>query len=1002
MKRAIGVRICVILLVIVLPRIATAQGFSAGAMVGTVRDTSGAVLPGVMVEATSPALTEGMRTTVTDNEGHYQLADLRSGTYRITFSLPGFATFVREMLQLTTNFTATVNAMLQVGDIQETVTVAGESPLVDVRNVNQSTTLSNDLLDALPTAKNVFSIIALMPSIVAPPNQQDVGGSQGEASTRLTIHGSRRNDMKMLQDGLRVGSLNSSGAGRGFLINPLGAEEVVIAVGGGGSAEYSSGGVQVNLIPKNGENRFSGTFFTHYAGPSMQADNLTDDLRTQGLRSVNSIRAIYDLNAVVGGPIVRNRLWFVTAHRWWGRTLRIGDLYHDSNLDDWVYTPDRNRPVDAEEDAFSNGVRLTFQATPKDRVNFAFEPQQWVSQMNAASLGSTNRAIEGQTRGGGAFCPDMTSIQATWNRPHSNNLLFEVGAGMLLFDHHDKRGCAGEIDRVPIQEQSPGATPALWHGVGVYQTDKQKPLNVRASVSYLRARHSVKAGMYFLNAFEASEYRFRAPIDTRGIPLAYRVNNGIPNRITQFVSPTFRDVMLREVGLFVQDQWSLGRATITAGLRFEYMRQGNRAVSIEGGALSGSRSFDEIDCIPCWKDLAPRAAVAYDLFGDGKTVLKAGVGRYLQSTTDDIAEQFSPVSAGTVASTTRSWGDANGNWFPDCNLTDPARNGECGPMANPDFGKTNLTTSPDPDWITGWSKRMYNWQTSVSVQRELRPGTAVSVGYYRTWFGNFYVTDNTEITSADFDPFCVTAPTDQRLGSMSGKEICGLYDIKPEKFGLENNVVGLASKFGDYREMFNGGDVSFQARLPRATMFGAGLSVGNSVGIPVGIGDVQSATDRCFVVDSPQQLFNCKAGNPYRTQFRMNTAIPLPWQLQFAAVYQNLPSPIAGALTTFTNAQIAPSLGRSLAGGTANITIDLFAPQSKFLDGRIQQLDVRLSKKLQVRRLRLQINTDLYNVFNGSPVLATNTTYGTNGATYLRPQTILDARLFKAGVQIDF
>ena len=759
MKQLLTLSAVVGLSLVLLPRDAAGQGSSTGSIVGVARDTSGAVLPGVTVEATGPALAQTARSTVTDSNGNYQMAELRPGTYTITFTLPGFGAFKREGLQLTTNFTATVHAELRVGDLQETVTVTGDSPLVDTRNVSQQTTLSNELLDAVPTAKNVFSFIALMPSIVAPPNQQDVGGSQGEASTRLTIHGSRRNDMKMLQDGLRVGSLNSSGAGRGFLINPLGAEEVVIQVGGGGSAEYSSGGAQVNLIPKDGGNRFSGSFFTHYANPSMQADsNLTPELRDLGLSTTNAVRRIYDANFVLGGPLVKDRLWFITAHRRWGRTLRIGDLYHDANLDDWVFTPDRSRPVDGAEDAWSHGVRLTWQAAAKDKIAVSVEPQAWVSQMNAASLGPTNRAIEAQTRGGGAFCPDMTVVQTTWNRPQSNQLLFEAGAGFLLFDHHDQPGCAGEIDRVPITEQSPGVTPALWHGVGVHQTDKQKPLNARASMSYLTGTHHVKAGMYFLNAFESSEHRLYRPLDTREIPLAYRFNNGVPNRLTQFVSPTFRDVALREVGLFVQDQWTMGRMTVTGGLRFEYMRQGIRAVSVEAGPLSEARSFDQIDCIPCWKDLAPRAAVAYDLFGDGKTVVKAGLGRYVQSTTDDIAELFAPVTS-TVDSTTRSWTDANRNFFPDCDLRNTAAQNltasggdVCGAMANPNFGQLELTTTPNPNWITGWGNRPYNWQASVSIQRELRPGMAVLAGFYRTWFGNFFVTDNTLITPADFDP----------------------------------------------------------------------------------------------------------------------------------------------------------------------------------------------------------------------------------------------------------
>jgi hypothetical protein len=595
----------------------------------------------------------------------------------------------------------------------------------------------------------------------------------------------------------------------------------------------------------------------------------------------------------------------------------------------------------------------------------------------------------------------MRSIQGTWTRAASNKLLFEAGASHLRFNHYDHGLCpGGELDRVPITEQNLGVSPALWHGVGVYSWNYQAPANGRASMSYLTRGHNIKTGFFMFQTFGSSTRDVRAPRDARGLPLAYRFNAGVPNQLTQFVSPFFREEQVREIGLFAQDQWKVGRVTLNGGVRFEYMAQRSPATHLEAGPLSDARSFPAVECVPCWKDLVPRAAVAYDLFGDGKTALKAGVGRYVQSGTTEVVTLFEPVSA-TVSSTTRTWTDANRNFFPDCDLRNPLGNGECGVMANQSFGQTQVRTRPDPDWITGWGKRPYNWQASVSIDRELRPGIAVTAGYYRTWFGNFTVTDNLSVTPADFDPYCVTAPSDPRLGSISGTQVCGLYDVKPEKFGLVDNVITLASNFGNFTEVYNGGDVSFQARLgPGATLAG-GVNIGNSVGIPVGIGDVQSHTKRCFVVDSPQELFNCEAGNPYRAQFRLNTSVPLPWDLQAAAVYQNLPGTIYGAATTFSSAQIAPTLGRAISGG-GNVTIDLLAPQSAFLAERVQQLDVRLSKKLRLKLVRLQLNADVYNILNLSPPLAVNATYGTTGANWLQPQQILDARLFKFGVQMDF
>ena len=284
----------------------SAQGTSTGAIAGTARDTSGAVLPGVTVEASSPALIEKSRTTVTDDNGEYKIIELRPGTYTVTFTLPGFNTFKRDGLELAPNFTATINAVLAVGAIQETVTVSGSTPLVDTQNVSQQRTFSRELLDAVPTAKSMLGIASLMPSVVEPPNAQDVGGSKGERSVRLSVHGSKTYDSRLLQDGMRYNALTPGigppaapatlfvpsleGTGRGYYINPLAAEETLIDTGSLGSAQYQYGGAQVNMIPKDGGNTFSGSVFFGGTGSGLQSNNLTDDLQSQGLTSVNAVR----------------------------------------------------------------------------------------------------------------------------------------------------------------------------------------------------------------------------------------------------------------------------------------------------------------------------------------------------------------------------------------------------------------------------------------------------------------------------------------------------------------------------------------------------------------------------------------------------------------------------------------------------------------------------------------------------------------------------------------
>ena len=276
---------------------------------------------------------------------------------------------------------------------------------------------------------------------------------------------------------------------------------------------------------------------------------------------------------------------------------------------------------------------------------------------------------------------------------------------------------------------------------------------------------------------------------------------------------------------------------------------------------------------------------------------------------------------------------------------------------------------------------------------------AISATYYRRWFGNFTVTDNTLVTPSDYDQYCITAPTDPRLGSISNSQICGLYDINPAKFGQVSNAVGLADKFGDPSEVYNGFDLNLAARFGKGGTLSGGWNIGNTFVSGSVVGTTFSKTDNCFVVDSPQQLYNCESQNPYQSRIKFNGSYPLPWDFRVAAVFQSLPAANYGANYTVSSAAIQPSLGRPLAGSTANVTIDLLPQGANYLDERITQVDVRLTKLFRFASRKLQANLDVFNLFNSSTVLQVNSTYGQN---WLKPTQILDGRLLKFGVQFDF
>jgi len=261
---------------------------------------------------------------------------------------------------------------------------------------------------------------------------------------------------------------------------------------------------------------------------------------------------------------------------------------------------------------------------------------------------------------------------------------------------------------------------------------------------------------------------------------------------------------------------------------------------------------------------------------------------------------------------------------------------------------------------------------------------SVNVGYFRRWYGNFLATDNLNIAPSDYTQYCATAPQDSRLPNGGGYQVCGLYDAN--RIVAQNSVITLAKSFGEQSEIYNGVDASVALRLPAGAVLQGGTSTG------------RVATNNCFIVDSPQQLLNCEVTPPFQTQVKLLGVYPWPWWgIQTSATFQSLPGPEITAARSYSSAEVFSSLGRNLTSG--NATVPLIAPGTMYGD-RLSQIDFRVSKLVSIGTgRRLQANVDLYNLFNASPVLALNTTFGN---AWQRPLQILQGRLLKFGVQLDF
>ena len=1013
-------RFVMLLSVVLLPAAAWGQASATGTIAGVVRDTSGAVMPGVTVEASSPALIEKVRSVVTDSQGLYRIIELRPGTYAVTFTLPGFSIFKRDGIELTTSFTAQVNAELKVGTVEETVTVSGETPVVDIQNVRQQTTIARETLDAIPTTKRIGQYASIIPgAYYTNATFQDVGGNQGEGG-QFAVHGQRPGDLSTNFEGLNQ---NQQALGV-YSFNSQTFQEVVLETGGM-SAEAGSGGVQVNIIAKDGGNRFSGTFSTAYTGPNLQMGNLNDKLRARGLSTDISIRKSYDNGGALGGPIKKDRLWFFTAHRWWGASRYIQGSYFNKVQGTLFYEPDLDRVSHNNEYFQDHSLRLTWQATGKHKIVGSFSQQNNCScPFGLTGVGGINAVKPApESRAPHVYNPQFLPL-VSWTYPATNRLLFEGGQSALVLNEDSRRQPFVGPNDIRVTDLAlntvygSDANNNIWSGS--YTRRFVTKYNSRFAASYITGSHSFKAG-FGLQRYNLGRPGRYTDINQINQARSYTFRNRVPVSATIWATPFEILEHTTGLGLFVQDQWTVRKVTLNLGLRYDSLNGGAPEQHLPAGIFVPARDFPAVKNVPDWKNLSPRLGGAYDLFGNGKTALKVSLGRYLPYT---VAASNNPAS-NQAASATRTWDDnlfpvgdpRRGNYVPDCILgaTFPDANGECGALSDRTFGQVRAgNTRFADDALTGFNKQFYNWQGSVSVQHELRQGMALSVGYFRTWYGGFLVTDNLAVTPADFDPYCVTLAADSRLPN-AGQQLCGFYDVKPTLFGVTDNLRTQASNYGKRTEVYNGLDVTLTTRFAQGGQFSGGLSVGRTV------------TDACEIVAKvPEALLGtdtltqsagtannswstaqfCHVSRPWSagTQVKFLVVYPLPWDFQTSATYQNIPGIPVAATYPAPNSLIVPTLGRNIgscrgaATCTSNLNTELIAPHTSYED-RLQQLDVRVTRRFQAGKVTMRGNFDIYNMLNGSAILSQNAGYGLQ---WLVPYETLGGRLFKFSAQFEF
>ena len=533
---------------------------------------------------------------------------------------------------------------MRVGTLEETVTVTGETPVVDVQSVRAQTVISNDVISSIPGPRAYGSLMALMPNTVTAAG----AASDVQITPGMVVFGSsggRGNEGRLQLDGLSVGSA-FNGAGVSAYIPDIGNAREVSMVSSGGMGEAEVGGPTMNIVPKEGGNSIDGQFHAATVTDGMVGSNYSPELKARGLTTPGTLQSVWDFNLGIGGPIVKDRFWFFAGLRNEGSEITVPGMFANANAGNdtkWTYVADTSRPAVYAASFTNLSLRGTIQATRRNKFNF-FWDEQFPCEGGAApnagpDISACRRSGDGQFYAGGTAAPTPRASataapetaayrafgqrvrQIKWTSPVTNRLLLESSTG-AYWSRYGGQPIPGldTTNMVRVVEQcangclNNGNIPGLTYRSGNWSSNINMSVNWGAAATYIVAAHNLKAGYQGALLYdERNSY-------TNSQFLQYRFNNGVPDQMTLTISNFPVRNRVRADSFYAQDQWTLGRMTLQGALRYDH------AWSYFPEATVGPVRFfpnpvtyPTTDGVTGYNDITPRGGVAFDVFGNGKT-----------------------------------------------------------------------------------------------------------------------------------------------------------------------------------------------------------------------------------------------------------------------------------------------------------------------------------------------------------------------------------------------
>ena len=933
----------VVLATMLVSRPAVAQ--QTGILSGVVRDAQGALLPGVTITITSPSLIGGARSTDTAGTGTYQFTALPPGVYEVSYELSGFSPLKRADIRIQVAQVTRLDVDLKIGGLQETVVVTGVSPVVDVGSTTTQTNVSKELFDTIPTGRNPWVMAGLVPGVIT--GRLDVGGTEGMQQYNVEAFGSADSQKSFSIDGLKT---NWGGGSGGATMQYYGFEmyEEYNMQTASGTAESDVSGVYMNMVTKSGGNRLSSDNNFYFMNDSLQGTNVDDALRTRlGLgegqqtgAAGNPIDISYDWSSTLGGPLKRDKVWFFGATRRW----RLDQLQIGARNADGSQAIDDNRIENYMGKATWNAAATTKASFMFNRnLKFRFH------RRDAPYLFSEDKASVLQDQPAQNYVAQVNQVLGK-----AAVLDARVGRMWGVFPtRYQKEVTPNDIAIRDIvrNTQSNAATEQSLNPNHRYQAN--------ATLSYFAQNlgvgsHDFKVGTQL--SWEKMQYD-----RIRNGDLFLETSDGVALRAQIANTPVASDHRLQTWSAFAQDRWVIGRATINYGARFDGVKAFLPAQASPAGTFVAARSFAENDLYNFNLNVAPRVGVSYDIFGKGRTALKAYYGRFFNQFGSEIAEAINPNARINVQI---PWIDRDNDLQLDA--------GELN-LAN-FTGFTGVFPRMDAN-----ATRPYSDEINVGVDHELAKNFGVSVSYHRRQHRNgLAIVDLARPASA------YTAVSRTYLDPVRGSQTITVYSLDPALITRRDRVV---TNVDVLESDYNGVQFSFNKRMSNRWQLLGGLSLQKHEGFNHSgtFTDPGSSTD----LNNPNFRLN-RDGSAIFTD--------IPWSLNLSGSYL-LPGDVtfSGKFTARDGDPLLRTITIALPQAS-----ELIYVQPRGVDRTetvTQFVDIRVAKRFSLGFTRLEGSLDIFNLLNANHILAQNEAIG---STLGRPSRILTPRIVRLGAALRF